>query len=232
MLVIHGHSCTYQDRRSRLPWCYPGAGNGSGVTGMAKLTVKTIETIRPSRKRREIPDGLVRGLYFIVQPSGVKSWAVRYRHHGRSRKHTIGGWPAIDLIAARRLAGLALTKVAEGTDPAIAKALAKADSVESVSELFLARYVQLNCRLRTVKEAERTLKRLQAAWRARPITSITRRNVIAFIDDVMDKSGPAAANRSKTVLGKMFAWLVSRDIVAVNPVVGLPRPAPHVMRDR
>src|SRR5262245_10940123 len=113
-------------------------------TGMAKLTAKAIEAIRPGRTRQEIPDGLMRGLYLVVQPapSGAKSWAVRYRHNGRPRKHTIGSWPAIDLAAARRLASKALVKVAEGNDPAIEKALAKADSIEAVSELFLARYVR------------------------------------------------------------------------------------------
>ncbi len=43
------------------------------------LTVKTLETIKPGPIRREIPDGYVRGLYFVVQPSGVMSWACRYR---------------------------------------------------------------------------------------------------------------------------------------------------------
>jgi len=199
---------------------------------MAKLTVKTIETIRPGQKRREIPDGLIRGLYLIIQPSGARAWAIRYRHNHRTRKHTIGSWPAVDLVAARRLASKALTQVAEGTDPAIAKALARADSIEAVSEQFLTRHVRQHNRPRTIAEAERVLKRLQAAWRARPIASISRRDVIAFLDRVADTSGPAAANRAKTVVGKLFSWALSRDIVAANPVAGLPRPAPLVMRER
>src|SRR5262245_25637720 len=177
-------------------------------------------------------DGLVRGLYLVVQPSGARSWAIRYRHAGRTRKHTLGGWPAIDLAAARRLAGKALTKAAEGIDPAIEKAMSRADSIEAVSELFLARHVRLHCRPRTIAQAERVLKRLQAAWRARPIASITRRDVIAFLDRVADTSGPAAANRTKAVVGKLFSWALSRDIIAASPVAGLPRPAPLVMRQR
>ncbi len=31
------------------------------------------------RRRREVPDGLVNGLYLVCQPSGARSWAVRYR---------------------------------------------------------------------------------------------------------------------------------------------------------
>ena len=50
---------------------------------MAKpLTVKGIEALKPDSARREIPDGAMPSLYIVVQPSGAKSWAVRYRVNG------------------------------------------------------------------------------------------------------------------------------------------------------
>jgi hypothetical protein len=72
------------------------------------LTVRTIETLKPVKERREIPDAYLPGLYLIVQPSGAKAWAVRYRHGRRPRKHTLGGFPAIDLKSARELGAKAL----------------------------------------------------------------------------------------------------------------------------
>ena len=95
---------------------------------MAKLTAKSIETIRAGTARREVPDAFLPGLYFIVQPSGAKSWAVRYRHDGRPRKHTLGPYPLLDLKAAREAASKALRAAAEGSDPATQKKLT-ADSV-------------------------------------------------------------------------------------------------------
>jgi hypothetical protein len=56
---------------------------------MARLTVKGVEAMRASAERREIPDDYLRGFYLIVQPTGAKSWAVRYRHGGKPAKHTI-----------------------------------------------------------------------------------------------------------------------------------------------
>ena len=71
---------------------------------MAKaLTVLSVEMAKPRRGRQEIPDGLLPGLYLVVQPSGSRSWAVRYRINGRSAKHTLGRYPAIDLATARKL---------------------------------------------------------------------------------------------------------------------------------
>jgi hypothetical protein len=40
---------------------------------MAKpLTLKALENFKPGRTRREAPDGLLPGLYFIVQPTGKR----------------------------------------------------------------------------------------------------------------------------------------------------------------
>jgi hypothetical protein len=65
------------------------------------LTVRRIDTVQTTSSRQEIPDGLLVGLYLVVQPSGAKSFAVRYRHAGQPRKLTLGAYPAINLEAAR-----------------------------------------------------------------------------------------------------------------------------------
>src|SRR5215471_6306034 len=83
-----------------------------------KLTALRIEQIRPDpRKRLEIPDPAVLGLYLIIQPSGKKSWAVRYRRRsdGKPRKFTLDGFPSLAL--AHKLAHQALDHVAAGGDP-------------------------------------------------------------------------------------------------------------------
>jgi hypothetical protein len=69
----------------------------------------------------EVPDSGCSGLYLVVQPSGVKSWAVRYRHLRKPRKLTLDTAPGgalLTLAAAHREAKVALAKVAEGIDPA------------------------------------------------------------------------------------------------------------------
>src|SRR5215218_2734745 len=135
--------------------CYPNATPG---TNMAKaLTARAIETIRPAGMRREIPDGLLRGLYLVIQPSGAKSWAVRYRHQGRPRKHTLGPHPALDLAAARELGSKALRAVAEGKDPGREKVQARItgeDGFEQVARLFVERYAKRNTREATWHETE------------------------------------------------------------------------------
>src|SRR5579863_6471001 len=100
------------------------------------LTAKRIESAEPTLARREIPDGLLVGLYLVIQPkpSGAKSFAVRYRHAGRPRKLTLGAFPAITLEAARDIGGKALRAAAEGRDPATEKQAAKVEAKNAAAE--------------------------------------------------------------------------------------------------
>ena len=57
---------------------------------MPKLTPAAVLKIKPHKARREIPDN-GSGLYLVVQTSGAKSWAMRFRNpHGKQKKLTLG----------------------------------------------------------------------------------------------------------------------------------------------
>src|SRR5437660_10763381 len=85
---------------------------------MAKaLTSKMVEQIKPAERRREIPDGLLPSFYLLVQPSGTKGFAIRFRLGDRILKHTLGSWPDLSLAEARTAARRALEVAARGGDP-------------------------------------------------------------------------------------------------------------------
>ena len=65
-------------------------------------------------QRKEVPDGRISGLYLVVQPSGAKSWALRYRADGPDETD-LGPYPALDLATARKMAQEALGDVAGGS---------------------------------------------------------------------------------------------------------------------
>jgi integrase len=111
-----------------------------------KLTALNVETWKPSDTRQEILDR--DGLYFIVQPSGVKSWALRYRRKSDSKavKHTIGSYPMISLKDARSAAIALRAEIERGADPHGAKVVARrrtaevGDSFEAVAKRFITDY--------------------------------------------------------------------------------------------
>jgi len=211
------------------------------VENMAKaLTVRTIDTLATPEVRREVPDGLLRGLYLVLQPSGARSWAVRYRNRaGTPRKHTLGTYPAIDLRSARELAQQALIEVAKGSDPAADRKAARTgakvptdrDLVEKVAEQFIERYAKANTK--SWPEAKRILDReVVAVWRGRHLAAIGRADVHELLDGVVDRGSPVMANRVLAALRKMCAWSVDRGIIAASPCSGIKAPTAERSRDR
>src|SRR5262245_22515740 len=200
------------------------------------LTARAVEAMRPTADRSETADGYLPGLYLVVQPTGAKSWAVRYRHHGAPRKLTLGAFPVLDLKSARDLGAKALRAVAEGRDPGQEKVQARAsqpDSVEAVAEQFIERHCRRVNRPKTAYETERLLRRhVLPRWRGRSIDSITRRDVLDVLDRVVDSGAPIEANRALAAVRKMFSWAVSRDIIAASPCAGVKPPSAEQSRDR
>src|SRR5215470_13983869 len=118
------------------------------------LTQLAIDKLKRGPARREIPDGQLRGLFLIVQPTGKMAWAVRYRHYGRPRKLTLGAYPGLGLKDARTAAMRALASIADGKDVAAEKQASKAasraarrqtsDAVEKVVDDFISLYARPN----------------------------------------------------------------------------------------
>jgi integrase len=108
---------------------------------MAKtLTVAAVRKYRPGKERREISDAGCPALYLVVQVSGAKSWAMRFRRpDGSSAKLTLGpvdlsgteseGEPVIGmpltLASARRLATDVHRSRARGRDVVADRVAAK-----------------------------------------------------------------------------------------------------------
>jgi len=205
---------------------------------MAKqLTAVSIANARPGPQRREIPDAGCRGLYLVVQPSGRKSWAVRYRYDGRPKKLTLG--PALTLAAARKAAADALHELERGNDPAALKSEIKAtaaklatDTVEKWAAQFIELHARRKTRALTLAQYESVLRRLVLpAWRGRTVHDIKRRDVIELLEQIA-ADRPIMANRTLGVLSKFFNWLCARDVIVASPCAGVKRPSEEHARER
>jgi len=204
---------------------------------MAKtLTTKSIEAAKPSATRYELPDGGCRGLYLVVQPTGVKSFAVRFRVNGKPQKLTLDQFPALSLAEARKQAATALEKVARGIDPGAEKREAKAaphrtdDTVERLAGLFLAYYAK-RVRQPTWTQAESIFRReVVPRWRGRLVGSITRKDVKELLRAI-SADRPITANRTQAYLSRFFRWLMGEDYITASPVIEIER-AKETARDR
>jgi integrase len=204
------------------------------------LTVKAIENFKPGASRREVPDGDVRGLYLQIFPTGKASWAFRYRFGGRTRKLTIGASPEIGLKDARDLARAAHLQIASGEDPGAAKQAARTDAkalpgrdmVEKVAAQFLARHVKNLAAATRIEVGRIVAKEILPTFRGRRLSEIKRPDVIEWLDGIVDRPAPIAANRALGWLKGLCNFAVERGIIDVSPIAGIKPPAAETARDR
>jgi integrase len=209
------------------------------------LTQAAIDSEKPAGARREVPDAKVSGLRLVVQPSGAKSWALRYRFAGQPKKLTIGGYPAIGLADARKAGQAALGELARGNDPAAQKREAKVtarataraeeraalDVVEKVVEEFIERYAKPNTR--DWRETQRLLRKdVVAAWQGRRLSEIGKADIHRLLDKMVDRGAAVTANRTFAQFRKLCRWAVSRGIIEHNPCDGVEAPTKETPRDR
>jgi len=211
------------------------------------LTARAVAVARPKRNaaamlvRNEIPDGGCPGLYLVVEPTGAKSWAHRYRHRGVSKKRTLGtaAEGGLSLAAARHAVAAARHRLGQGADPAAAHWVPAAttghtagDSVETAVASYLDVYVYRKTRLNSAKATEYSFNRfVLPAWRGRKVADIARRDIIELVESIAVDT-PYAANRLLAALSKFFRWLCARDAIAVSPAIGVERPHKEVARQR
>jgi integrase len=205
------------------------------------LTAKSVENIKAGSARQEIPDAGCRGLYLVVQTSGLKSWAVRYRYDGRPKKLTLDR--ALTLAAARKAATDALHELAQGRDPAAQKFEAKAsaekdraaraaDTVDHWANHFIERHAKKKTRENSWRQAVHVFDNIVLpVWRGRIIHDIKRRDVIELVEGVADDR-PIMANRTHAHLSKFFNWLCERDVITASPCAGVRAPSAEHARER
>jgi integrase len=189
-----------------------------------KLTDITIRNLKPEAKQYEVIDADARGLRVVVFPSGVKSFVHRYRHGGRTRKLTLQA--GLSLAAARSVVADDALQLERGIDPAVAKQTARTAAEEAAANTVAAICAECFARegkkLRevTVKDQQAVLRRaVLPAIGARPVTSLTRSELVRLFDKIEDARGPAAADMAKKILSKVFVWYEGRSDTFRSPIV-------------
>ncbi len=218
------------------------------------LTPKTIENAKPREDRYSIPDGDMPGLCIIIQKSGHKSWSYRFRFNDIQYRLKLGTFPPIGLADARELARKAARSVLAGQNPVAEKKAAKQQMLdcpitfEAIARRFLLRACKPNyseCYYGTVMhafgfrpdpdDAKALLlvrndyeRALVEKWGQRPMDSIGEREILNFLDTIVDEGHPAMANVFHKILRTFFKWAKSPEghrIITINPCADIKQPA-------
>ena len=184
---------------------------------MARMTDAYIAGLKPKAVGYELSDPQQRGLRVAVYPSGRRTFIVRYRFDGRSKKLTLQ--PGISLVAARKAAADALFQVSQGDDPTAKKGIRRRpkETVIEVAEEFVVRHRD---KLRSISQYENVLRRLILPELGHlQISAVRRRDVSRLLDKVEDDSGPSMAQLTLAVVRRLFAWHAARSDDFNSPIV-------------
>lgn len=162
---------------------------------------------KPGERDRWLADG--GGLYLRIRTTGVKSWVVRRKRHGRTEVVTLGRYPGLTIAEAREKAA-ALDGHAPG----------RLTFGELLDEWYAD---QIEPRYRRPRQVRQYLDRVAPALRAQKLRDVGRADLRAFLKRYARERGPIGANRLLAILKQACDYAVEAGYLSGSPISGLSR---------
>jgi integrase len=183
------------------------------------LNDKTIKSLKPKDKAYTKTDG--QGLRILVKPDGTKLWEYEYTSPTlkKRRKTSFGTYPQTTLSIARSKREDNIKLIRNGIDPLEVKQ-------ENKKEKQLSKQLQENTFEVVAKEWHKNYKnqvtenyhnKLERALELylfpyianKPITTVTRKDIIHILQTLKDKDLVETANRTFMILNKIYMYAVT-----------------------
>lgn len=186
------------------------------------------------------------GLYLEVLPSGAKKWRMKYQKPGTKSENllTFGDYPAISLSVARERREEARAQIAAGTDPALARDVARAAVATASRNTFRAVAEEWLEHRRDTWSANYAQKTKQLLERDlypdlgnHPIASITPAYLLGVVRKIESRGAYEMPRRALVTAGQVFQFAIGTGRVLTDASAGMasqlkPRPPvqhyPHV----
>lgn len=194
------------------------------------LTDSAVRTAKPTPHKtkpgengvNKLSDG--NGLQLCVMPTGGKLWRLAYRFGGKERTLSIGGYPAVGIADARRVAEAARSTLARGIDPnaqkksdKLVKAASDGNTFAAVAADMVAKKVREGKAARTISKIEWLLKLAAPFIGDLPIAGITALQVKAALQSVESTGKLETASRLRSVVGEVFRFAINDGKAANDP---------------
>ena len=202
-----------------------------------QITKRLVDGLKPSEAEYFAWDGKLSGFGLRVQPSGAKSYVVKYRAgSGRgapTKRVTLGKVGILTPDKARDIARKTLGAVAHGSDPAALKAAERrASTLREVAEIFLAEHVEAKRKPTTATHYRSLLeKAVLPELGSRKAEQVTTSDIAKLHTKMRDR--PYQGNRMLEVVGSLYSFAGKRKILPLgfNPARGIEQ-YPEKRRER
>ncbi len=200
---------------------------------IGKLTKRTVDAAAPEPERYILWDSALKGFGLRIEPSGTKTFLVRYRAAGRKRFVAIGRFGQLTPEQARGLAQETLADVRRGRDPADERRRERAAlSVADLTARFLDEHVRAKRKSSTAVHYRSLIDRyLVPKHGARKAQDFARADLARLHLSLQDR--PYQANRLLAIIASMYSFGERHGLVpeGYNPAGRIER-FPEARRER
>ena len=180
------------------------------------LTEAYIRALKPAepKTRYSVADALVPGLKVLVSPTnkGFILWRRVDPSRPSASALALGPVGQLTLAQAREKARKWIELIKSGRDP---RGEGQENSFAVVLESYFARHVKGQRRAAKVEREMRA--ELLSRWRRKTVPDISRRDVIAMVDEIKDRGAPAQARNCLGHAKVFFSWCVEKSIIEMSP---------------
>ena len=191
-----------------------------------KLTVKTIERLKPGKKNYRVADG--HGLALLIHKNGSKYWRHRYRRpsNGKAAELAIGVYPYISLEEARKKSYEARQLLDKGIDPGLVKeAIRLSNGTEYTFRAIAEEWLTMQQNVWSPGHAKRNRERLERyahPWLSNLTVSELRPPLIlAVVKQIEEKGKIETAHRVCSLISRICRYAVASGRIDSDPTATL-----------
>ncbi len=197
------------------------------------LTDIKIKQAKPKEKNYKLTDG--KGLYIIITPKGFKWWRLDYTFENKRQTLSLGTYPTVTLVNARKEALKLKEMISQGINPlqvrkdkkeAIKEQETKnQNTFYNISQKWHTSYKsnvsenyhrKLSKALDNYLYATHELNGKKLSIKDKPIDEVTRKDIIFILEALKDRGLQETANRTAVMLQQIFRYAVTHEYIPHN----------------
>ncbi|GGP26809.1 tyrosine-type recombinase/integrase [Silvimonas amylolytica] len=177
-------------------------------------------------KPYKLTDGF--GMFLLVSTNGSRWWRLKYRFAGKEKQLSLGVYPEVSLVEARRLREDARKLIADGIDPGLMRKDEKAKQAAAYSNTFESvgrAWHKRNLGKWSKDHASRILTRLETdvfpLIGERPVAELKTRDLLVPLRKVEARGTLDSAGRIRQYITGIMRYAVQNDLIDANPAADM-----------
>jgi integrase len=167
------------------------------------------------------------GLAIEVRPSGARIWRYRFRLHGKASMATLGEYPLVSLVEARRLRDEARKTLAAGVSPvtaARARRAARAERAGNTFAIMAAEFLAQRAKKLSSGSVKRERRLIEQDLRSignTPVADVAAKDLLAALRKIEQRGAVETAHRARSLAAQVFRYAIATGRAERNPAADL-----------